>query len=177
MHVPKSFRTTLIRPESNHEVVVVHSVLFVPCSWYLRNQCRLPRRGKGSLCRLIYPALHQGVGNVASHGACIYGATTILDGSCPLPCQALITATWGDCYCQDPSYKPGNGDFSTMSVEQVFGIIAGNVINACLTPRLPTNLPSSAVNGCNWLPTRICGRASNVFKCELISYFLLPCAG
>jgi len=75
-------------------------------------------------------ALAVGVGNVSSASVCVYSTDNPqFDSSCPLPCQALIAATWGDCYCRDPNYQPqaaGADNFiRPFSVFQIFQFLAG----------------------------------------------------
>jgi len=71
-------------------------------------------------------ALALGIGNVSSSSVCVYGANENLNPTCPLPCQTLLRATWGDCYCRDPTYKPDVGDsvVRPMNVRQIFELLA-----------------------------------------------------
>jgi len=78
---------------------------------------------------LAASALAIGVGNFSSSSVCVYGNNPNINNDCPFPCQALITATWGDCYCQDPNYLPNAAGadpvIKPMSVQQVFSFMAG----------------------------------------------------
>jgi len=74
-------------------------------------------------------ALAVGVGNLTSSSVCVYGNNANLNNECPFPCQALIVATWGDCYCRDMDYQPNAGRadpvIKSLSVKQVFSFLAG----------------------------------------------------
>eukprot|EP01120_Amphizonella_sp_Union-15-10_P015765 TRINITY_DN816_c0_g1_i1.p1 TRINITY_DN816_c0_g1~~TRINITY_DN816_c0_g1_i1.p1 ORF type:complete len:132 (+),score=15.58 TRINITY_DN816_c0_g1_i1:56-451(+) len=75
-------------------------------------------------------AFAEGLGNVTTASPCVYGnADQVQDSSCPLPCKALIVATWGDCYCKDPEYVPGvsNEFISTLTVRQLFSVLATRI--------------------------------------------------
>ena len=52
-------------------------------------------------------ALAIGMGEVSSAGVCVYGKNKNLDDECPVSCQGLITAVWGDCYCRGKSILVG----------------------------------------------------------------------
>jgi len=69
-----------------------------------------------------------GVGDPSSNSVCIYGNNTRLSYDCPLACETLISATWGDCYCNDPNYRPdafgADPLIKPMTVYQVFSVLA-----------------------------------------------------
>eukprot|EP01127_Copromyxa_protea_P002364 TRINITY_DN1224_c0_g1_i1.p1 TRINITY_DN1224_c0_g1~~TRINITY_DN1224_c0_g1_i1.p1 ORF type:complete len:121 (-),score=18.42 TRINITY_DN1224_c0_g1_i1:113-475(-) len=52
-------------------------------------------------------ALATGIGSVSSSAVCVYGNAT-LNNDCPLPCQGLLLAIVGDCYCRNPNYQPSS---------------------------------------------------------------------
>jgi len=68
-------------------------------------------------------ALGYGMGNVSTSSVCRYGNVQGLNTQCPTLCSSLITATWGDCYCKEPNYKPGNVSndlINQLTVQQYF---------------------------------------------------------
>ena len=74
-------------------------------------------------------ALAVGIGNVTSSAACKFSSVTGIDlnSDCPPQCALLIRTTWGDCYCEQPSFVPAAGDapFSNYTAQQLFEFIAG----------------------------------------------------
>jgi hypothetical protein len=77
---------------------------------------------------LAAEALAIGIGPVDSSAVCVYGSSSSLDEECPLPCQTLLAAAWGDCYCRNPGYKPksfgANGLIKPMSVHEMYRFLA-----------------------------------------------------
>ena len=75
-------------------------------------------------------ALAVGIGLVQSNAACKFTNVTgiSLNGDCPPQCAVLIRATWGDCYCEQPTFVPDAGDapFDAMTAQQLFQFIAGS---------------------------------------------------
>jgi len=84
-------------------------------------------------------ALSVGVGNKTSASVCVYDNSTALNDQCPLPCEALLATTWGDCYCRDPDYHPeatGADDFiKSLTVKQIFYLLATNMYTTGATCR------------------------------------------
>lgn len=75
-----------------------------------------------------------GIGPIDSSAVCVYGISASLDEECPLPCQTLLAATWGDCYCRHPGYKPksfgANGLIKPMSTHEMFRFLAEDAPHA-----------------------------------------------
>jgi hypothetical protein len=75
-------------------------------------------------------ALAIGIGDLTSAGVCVYGLHDGLNDDCPISCKGLITATWGDCYCRNPQYKPDTVDvddiLAPMDVHGLFAFINGS---------------------------------------------------
>jgi len=71
-------------------------------------------------------ALAEATGTLSSAAICRYGNNTQIHASCPAPCWALISYTFGDCYCEDPDYKPKVSDplVKSLTVKQLFELLA-----------------------------------------------------
>ncbi len=76
--------------------------------------------------------LAKSIGPVDSDAVCVYAdrKDDNLDEECSPPCQALIMAVWGDCYCRNPNYQPstfgGHVDktVSGKSVKEIFKLFS-----------------------------------------------------
>ena len=53
-------------------------------------------------------ALAKSIGPIDSDAVCVYGTDKSLNDECSPPCQALLMAVWGDCYCRNKDYKPSS---------------------------------------------------------------------
>eukprot|EP01121_Diplochlamys_sp_Union-15-3_P006636 TRINITY_DN1713_c0_g1_i1.p1 TRINITY_DN1713_c0_g1~~TRINITY_DN1713_c0_g1_i1.p1 ORF type:complete len:139 (+),score=15.30 TRINITY_DN1713_c0_g1_i1:26-418(+) len=71
-------------------------------------------------------AFAQGLGDINSSSVCVYGNTSVSNSSCPLACESLIVATWGDCYCKDRFYRPNtsNALVRTLTVYEMYELLA-----------------------------------------------------
>jgi hypothetical protein len=76
-------------------------------------------------------ALATGLGEVSSSAVCVYSPkanVTGMNDACPPPCMTLLAATYGDCYCRDPVYRPLSWDADklvyNMTVAQMFLLVA-----------------------------------------------------
>lgn len=78
-------------------------------------------------------ALAAGLSNDSVIPPCQYSNDESDNYLCPVTCKALITATWGDCYCTDQNYRPYAGDsyIRMLTAKQIFSFIAKE------TPGLP----------------------------------------
>lgn len=77
---------------------------------------------------LAAKAFAEGTGNSTSQSACKYAQTDpSFNSVCPTACAALIKATWGDCYCQDPLYQPSvsNPFIAGLTTQQIYEVLAG----------------------------------------------------
>merc|ERR1711991_731800 len=71
-------------------------------------------------------ALAVATGPLGTQSPCQYGNGVQLNSNCSYSCSAFLSATWGDCYCKDQSYKPqtGNPLVSTLSTHQIYDLLA-----------------------------------------------------
>jgi hypothetical protein len=74
-------------------------------------------------------AMAVGIGTIDSQAVCVYGSEkTLNDDECPLPCQSILSATWGDCYSRSPLYKPkalgSDNAIKSLSVYDMYRFLA-----------------------------------------------------
>jgi len=99
-------------------------------------------------------ALATGIGDMSSSAVCVYavrGNSSSTDNECPPPCKALLVATWGDCYCRDPTYRP----LACGADKLVYNLTVGQMFQLLATQRY-----TAAAYCRNWL-----GDNSHIWQC------------